>query len=119
MENILYKASFVGHPCTQWVMENDKNYYWLTEHAYELCREYTRRYGKVHKTDDMISLIRYRKPVNIPIADSTTPFAQAMPDEYKNTDVVKAYRDYYKADKSYFAKWDKGRATPEWWQNAA
>ena len=107
MEDLLYKASFVGHPCTQWVMKNDKNYYWLTEH----------RYGKVHKTDDMISLIRYRKPQNIPIADSITPFAQAMPEEYKNDNAVEAYRAYYLGEKTGFAKW-KNAETPSWFKEA-
>ena len=117
MEDMLYKASFVGHPCTKWVMENDKNYYWLTEHAYELCKEYTRRYKKVHKTEDMISLIRFRKPVNIPISDCITPFAQAMPDEYKNEDAVKAYRAYYLGEKTGFAEW-KYSDTPAWYEEA-
>ena len=117
MEDILYKASFVGHPCTKWVMENNKNYYWLVEHAYELCREYTRRYGKVHKSDDLISLIRFRKPANITIADSITPFAQAMPEEYKNEDAVKAYRAYYLGEKTGFAVWNHSE-TPSWYQEA-
>jgi len=117
MEEILYKASFVGHPCTQWVMENNNNYYWLTEHAYALCKEYTRRYKKVHKAEDLISLIRFRKPVNIPITDSMTPFAQAMPDEYKNEDAVKAYRAYYIGEKSDIAEW-KNAETPSWFQEA-
>ena len=115
MEEMLYKASFVGHPCTQWVMENNKNYYWLVEHAYELCKEYTRRYGKIHKSEDMISLIRFRKPKNIPIADSITPFAQAMPDEYKNEDAVEAYRAYYLGEKTAFAEW-KYSETPSWFK---
>ena len=115
MEDILYKASFVGHPCSQWVMENDKNYYWLAEHAYELCKEYTRRYKKVHKTEDMISLVRFRKPVNISIADSITPFAQAMPEEYKNSNAVEAYRAYYLGEKTGFAEW-KYSETPSWYE---
>ena len=114
MEEMLYKASFVGHPCTKWVMENDKNYYWLVEHAYELCKEYTRRYGKVHKSEYLISLIRFRRPVNIPISDYITPFAQAMPDEYKNEDAVQAYRAYYHGEKTAFAKWSYSE-TPYWW----
>ena len=112
-EEMLYKASFVGHPCTQWVMENNRNYYWLVEHAYELCKEYTRRYGKVHKTEDMISLIRFRKPANIGIADSITPFAQAMPEQYKNSNAVEAYRAYYNGEKTKIAKWKNGNI-PNW-----
>ena len=113
MENMLYKASFVGHPCTQWVMKNNMNYYWLAEHAYELCKEYNRRYSRVHKAEDMISLIRFRKPVNIPIADSMTPFAQAMPEQYKNSNAVEAYRAYYNGEKTRFAKW-KNDKIPNW-----
>ena len=115
IEETLYKASFVGHPCTQWVMENDKNYYWLAEHAYKLCKEYTRRYGKVHKSEDMISLIRFRKPANIAITDSITPFAQAMPEEYKNPNVVEAYRAYYIGEKNGFAEWKNGNV-PSWYE---
>ena len=102
---MLYKASFVGHPCTQWAMKNNQNYYWLAEHAYELCKEYTRRYKKVHKSEDMISLIRFRKPANIAITDSITPFAQAMPDKYKSESAVDAYRAYYLGEKTAFAEW--------------
>jgi hypothetical protein len=42
--------------------------------------------------------------LNLPDIGLTT-FAQAMPDEYKNDDVVQAYRDYYNGEKAYFAKW--------------
>ena len=38
-----------------------------------------------------------------------------MPDNYKNKSHVIAYRTYYKGDKAYFAKWEKGVATPTWW----
>jgi len=116
-EEMLYKASFVGHPCTQWAMENQKNYYWLAEHGYSLCKEYTRRYKKTHKAEDMISYMRYRKPANIKEADSMTPFAQAMPDEYKNEDAVKAYRAYYLGEKTGFAEW-KNAETPSWYEEA-
>ena len=114
-EQMLYKASFVGHPCTRWVMENDQNYYWLAAHAYALCKEYTYRYKKVHKAEDMISYIRYRKPANIKKADSITPFAQAMPEEYKNPNAVEAYRAYYLGEKRDITQW-KNSETPSWFQ---
>jgi hypothetical protein len=38
-----------------------------------------------------------------------------MPDQYRNKNYVTAYRDYYKGEKT-FAKWEKGRQQPEWWQ---
>jgi len=29
---------------------------------------------------------------------------------------IEAYRNYYKAEKSYFAKWEKGTSEPAWWK---
>ena len=52
-------------------------------------------------------------PMKIPYGD-LTPFAQAMPDKYKNSDSVQAYRDYYIHEKSRFAKW-KFTEPPEWY----
>jgi len=43
-----------------------------------------------------------------------TPFAQAMPDEYKDENVVKAYQAYYHSKQ--FAKWEKGTPAPDWWR---
>jgi hypothetical protein len=42
-----------------------------------------------------------------------TPFAQAMPEQYKNKCAVTAYRAYYRGEKSSFATWKKNK--PLWW----
>ena len=42
-----------------------------------------------------------------------TEFAQAMPDECKDSDPVIAYRNYYREHKAEFSKWSK-RNVPEW-----
>jgi hypothetical protein len=42
-----------------------------------------------------------------------TNFAQAMPEDCKNPDAVKAYRDYYKKYKARFAKWAHSER-PHW-----
>ena len=46
-----------------------------------------------------------------------TPFAQAMPDQYKNNNVMQAYRDYYNGEKAYFARW-KSQIIPPWFIGA-
>ena len=47
-----------------------------------------------------------------------TPMRQAMPDEYKNNDPVKAYRDYVINEKTY-AQWNKiPDRQPYWWSTA-
>ena len=53
-------------------------------------------------------------PTKILLPDTElTPFAQAMPDEYKNVDPVIAYRTYYINDKKDFATWKN--KVPDWW----
>jgi hypothetical protein len=42
-----------------------------------------------------------------------TEFAQAMPDFYKQSNSVSAYRQYYFQEKSHLFKWTK-RDVPEW-----
>tara|TARA_R110000868_G_scaffold55184_5_gene171680 strand:+ start:2632 stop:2835 length:204 start_codon:yes stop_codon:yes gene_type:complete len=43
-----------------------------------------------------------------------TPFAQAMPEEYKKSSPVEAYRAYYMGEKSSIAQWNWGTPIPEW-----
>ena len=74
--------------------------------------EYERRFGKTHKSYEVIKTL-VKGSANMP-SDGMTPFAQAMPDEYKRDDVVDAYRAYYMGEKGYFAKWDRAE-TPDWW----
>jgi hypothetical protein len=108
-----YKRSYYNHPCTKWARESQANYEWLLTHAYELCEEYLLRYGKIHKSLDAIDWCdNHSHELDLPDV-GLTPFAQAMPEEYKNDDVVQAYRNYYNGEKSYFAKW-KSKLVPEW-----
>ena len=111
-EGLLYKASFMGHPCTKWTMQSHSNYLWHTKHAMELCREYTRRYGRVHKSQEVIEYCEYHLPKNIN-KGTQTPFAMAMPDEYKENNAVQSYRNYYLGEKVEIAKW-KNAEIPYW-----
>lgn len=110
-----YKRAYYNHPCTLWARESQRNYEWLVDHAYAMCQEYTRRYGKVHKSLAVIEWCgKNCHKLNLPDLD-LTPFAQAMPEQYKNNCAVTAYRSYYNGEKAYFAKWTK-RETPNWFQ---
>ena len=45
-----------------------------------------------------------------------TPFALAMPDEYKTDDAVLSYRNYYMSEeKQKIASWKKKRDKPDWY----
>ena len=110
---IPYKMSHKNHPCSIWTRESLSNYILLCELGLELCEEYTYRYGKRHKSQDVIEWCLVHKP-NIPDVGLTEP-AKAMPDEYKTDSVVESYRNYYMGAKSDFAKW-KNREKPFWFE---
>jgi hypothetical protein len=80
----------------------------------ELCKEYTYRYGKRHKSQDIIEWCLTNKPLIKDIGFTTPP--KAMPDEYKVMDVVESYRNYYVGAKKDFCVW-KNREVPEWFLN--
>lgn len=112
--DIPYKLSHKNHPCSIWARECIENYVWLCDLGLELCKEYTYRYGKRHKSQDVIEWCLMNTP-NLPDNGNITQFALAMPDEYKVSDVIESYRNYYIGAKSDFAKW-KNRETPEWFK---
>lgn len=111
---IPYKLSHKNHPCSIWARNSLSNYLYLCELGLDLCKEYTYRYGKRHKSQDVIEWCLVHKP-NILDIGFTEP-AKAMPDEYKVNDAVQSYRNYYNGAKADFAKWTK-REMPEWFIN--
>ena len=112
---MLYKAAMVNHPCNVWLRESNENYMWLSLHGVQLLSEFRKRYENVHGSTRVLGWCALNRPKNIPDTEQT-PFAQAMPDEYKDpTDAVNAYRNYYVGDKARFAKWEKKNNEPYWW----
>tara|TARA_A200000159_G_scaffold131318_1_gene128407 strand:+ start:226 stop:744 length:519 start_codon:yes stop_codon:yes gene_type:complete len=108
------RGGYHFHPVTKWVGKTRENFLWTSYHAAMLCEEYTKRYGKTHACSEGLEHL-YRMRDMIP-EGPLTPFAQAMPDEYKvEGNAVAAYRQYYIKDKSYFAAWNKGRDAPDWY----
>lgn len=106
-----YKPTHHNHPCTLWVKQSAQNALWLHQLAFYLNREWQERYGHKnnHKSWEVIKTLDYGM---LPDRDMT-PFAQAMPDDYKRADPVQAYRDYYRGEKSDIATWRNN--TPDWW----
>lgn len=113
-----YKQAYQNHPCSKWALESYDNYKWLMHHAYALCIEYSYRYNKDHACHSVLNqlYVYFQKRLTLP-QKGLTPFAQAMPDQYKDSDPVKAYRNYYLEDKAAFAAWNHRRLPPEWWMN--
>ena len=108
-----YKLSHKNHPCAIWARESLTNYLVLCELGLELCLEYTYRYGKRHKSQDVIEWCVTNKPSIQDIGYTEPP--KAMPDEYKVDSVVESYRNYYRGAKASFAVW-KNREKPFWFE---
>ena len=107
-----YKKTHHNHPCGVWARQSKSNYMWLCKLGLQLCKEFEHRFHKKHKTKDVILWCLQNIPV---FKDSEmTPFAQAMPDEFKSSDAIEAYRNYYMIDKRHLADWGN-RPAPEWW----
>ena len=113
-----YKGGYKGHPCSVWAGDSRENFLWLGNHALELVREFMKRYEKMHACTEpivvMCNLAEY-----IP-KGKLTPFAQAMPDKYKDKCPHKAYKAYYNNEKNSFADgskavWNRGTAQPTWY----
>lgn len=112
-KDVPYKATHKKHPCVIWAYQSRMNFFWLVALGLFLCEEYTFRYEKVHKSRDVIIWCHYNMPSTLP-DNHLTQFAQAMPDDYRDKDPVKAYRAYYIGEKQRLLKYAKGRDPPKW-----
>lgn len=106
-----YKITHLNHPCNIWARTSLSNWLYLRDLTKSIHEEWQYRYGhaKNHKAYDVVlSLPVPRLPDN-----GMTPFAQAMPVQYRGTNAVNAYRSYYNGDKRHLFKW-KNREVPTW-----
>ena len=107
-----YRTAHPKHPCTLWAGESYENWQWLVKHSRALCEEYTRRYGRIHKSQ---AVTEWAENLNINLPTiGQTPFRLAMPNEFKTEDPVESYRNYYIGAKARIAKWKNGNV-PNWW----
>lgn len=111
LTNDRYKITHKNHPCRK-CLSNEFNYIWLQYHLYGLCKEYTHRFGKIHKSQSLLEKYWLRKDSDelynhkVDFLENyyellqCTSFPQCIPIDFKNSstdifDVIKAYRNYY------------------------
>ena len=113
-ENILYKATHANHPSAIWCRSGINQYRWTYELFVHLTQEYTYRYGKQHKCEQLLDALS-NPPKNIDESATWTEATPAMPDECKVPgDSVTSYRNYYAKYKTRLAKWSN-RNVPSWY----
>jgi len=118
-EHTLYSATHINHPSAIWCRKTDSNYIWLSKLLLACCKEYTYRYGKVHKCEEtgLVQTLLYNTPKNIPNGNFTGP-TPAMPDECKVPgNSLQSYHNYYVMSKQHLWSWKgkiNSRKEPNW-----
>jgi hypothetical protein len=117
----IYKLAHKNHPVTIWCRKSKANFLWTLDLVEELHNEWRFRYGhpetKFHKSYLIALVLRENMPSDDKFeVEGLTPFALAMPVEYKTENPVEAYRNYYMSEeKQKIASWKKRREKPRWY----
>ena len=105
-----YKLTHKNHPCCVWCRTSIDNWLYLKCLALEICKEYTYRYGKIHKAELIIRSLETPNLTSI----GRTELPSCMDKNYVvSDDVVENYRNYYKNGKKNIHSW-KRREVPDW-----
>ena len=110
-----YKSTHKNHPSNVWVRESYDNFMWLWEHMCALSSEYTRRYGKQHK-----SFVLFQNSDILVQAQALLPKLglTKKPNCAANQSVGVSYKhveDIYQAYKLYLNdRWELDKNEPEW-----
>ena len=118
-ESVLYSATHINHPSAVWCRQSAMNYHWLYTLLVECCKEYTYRYGKIHKCESSGLVNRLQTtPTNINGTKDFTEPTPAMPEDVKVPgDSINSYRRYYVMNKEHLWSWSgkiNSRERPKW-----
>ena len=97
-----YKTTHLNHPCSVWVAESGGNYWWTVDLLRAMCREYTRRYGRVHKCESLLPTFEAAHVSH----GERTPFKNCT--DFKHLPTFEAYRMALRT------KWKNDKLPPRW-----
>ena len=114
-----YKKTHERHPSSIWIRSSRDNFLWTIEHSYATAKEYTERYGKRHKSEDVLDWCEENswrlgfdsndlQPFAIAISEDS--ICRTLP-EFNNSDPVQKYRLYYIHDKKHLHQWKQNKPT--------
>ena len=109
-----YRQAHKNHPMCRWVRSSKEAYQMATNIGVALALEYNYRFGKIHACSIHIMWLSMNPPRTFEpfkSLDSTLGIPECMPDEHKDPDIVRAYKNYYKT--KTFARYTK-RNPPDW-----
>jgi len=118
----IYRKTHVNHPVCVWAREHPNNYMLIAKLGVYLTKEYTYRYGRIHKTTPKLLFFKRNLPL-FPECDKplVQPWNTTQPpqcfgkdnDHLKRKNVIQGYRNYYNHCKRHIFAWKK-RPTPQW-----
>ena len=102
----VYKKRDEYHPSVLWAGNSKPNWEWTVKHGFAICEEYARRYGRTHKSREVVQWCEDHG--GRPVCGIPGKPPLIMPEEFKLRDIVEAYRAFYISEKSKFAEWTRG-----------
>ena len=108
-----YKTCHVNHPASIWTRKTKGNYKWLFRHFCALSREYTKRYGKIHKSSKLIK--QFIQGIKYIPNGKQTQFVNCA----ANRDLRITYKHIKNIQKAYQLylndRWDNDKREPMWY----
>lgn len=101
-----YRTTHVNHPSSIWVRTSRANYLWTLKHLDALLKEYTARYGKVHKCQEYYDVLQ----------DGAALIPEGELTEFPNCTTFKSVSDVNLAYRLYLnEKWKNDKRIPTWY----
>ena len=113
-----YKRTHANHPMSVWVRESRPNFLWTIDYGKALCKEYTYRYNKRHKSENVLDWYANNIPEFARTEPTSPPrcFGTLKGVIPETSCIVSDYRNYYLLGKQHLFSW-KGRERPDWINN--
>lgn len=104
-----YRKTHVNHPMAKWCRTSVDNFTWALEHGLSLCREYTYRFSKKHKTETVLNWYLNNPPRLNKLCFTEPPQCFSIYREqcFVDKNPIKGYHNYYNAAKRHLFKWTK------------
>lgn len=108
-----YRSTHVNHPCRVW-LDRPGALRWTIAHGQALFASYTRWRGRVHKSQAVFDAAVAACTLAL-VGPPFFPhkFEQCMPEQYRSSKTVAAYRAYYAGEKVKMARYTHNER-PEW-----
>lgn len=108
----VYKISHKNHPSSVWTRSTRGNYKWLLAHFKALCEEYTARYGKTHKSSELMPI--FQANIDLIPDGELQPFSNNARNLEKGVDFTNTL-DTCMAYQLYLAsRWETDKREPTW-----